>query len=136
MSQSAPSDKNMSASAATCGPTCLRDIGLLLLLMIVVAAITFAVHRPVLDAQAVSFDDNETFLDSPLVQTPSWASVRQFFTEVTESSVVRGYYRPLTFTSLMLDWAMGGSATNFRPFHRTSLILHIASTLLVILLCY
>lgn len=136
MSQSAQSDRNMSASAATCGPTCLRDIGLLLLLMIVVAAITFAVHRPVLDAQAVSFDDNETFLDSPLVQTPSWASVRQFFTEVTESSVVRGYYRPLTFTSLMLDWAMGGSATNFRPFHRTSLILHIASTLLVILLCY
>jgi Tfp pilus assembly protein PilF len=36
----------------------------------------------------------------------------------------------------MLDVAMGGSADNLRPFHLTSLLLHVANTSLVILLLY
>ena len=101
-----------------------------------VAGTVFVGHHRVLSAQAVSFDDEETILHNPLVQDPSWHSVKQFFGEVRLSSVVPGYYRPLTLTSLMLDWAMGGRPDNFRPFHRTSLALHIGSTLLLILLCW
>jgi len=42
----------------------------------------------------------------------------------------------MTLTSFMLDWAMGGRPDNFLPFHCTSLILHLGSTVLLILLCY
>jgi len=52
------------------------------------------------------------------------------------SSVVAGYYRPLTLTSLMLDWAMGGRPEDLRVFHRTSLTLHVGCTVLIFLLCY
>jgi len=38
--------------------------------------------------------------------------------------------------SLMLDYAVAGRADNLRPFHRTSLALHIANVLLVICLLY
>ncbi|HSW47129.1 MAG TPA: hypothetical protein VLM89_16315, partial [Phycisphaerae bacterium] len=101
----------------------------------VAAAVTF-VHWPVLSAQAISFDDEATFIENPLVQNPGWNSVRRFFGEVWISSVVRGYYRPLTLTSLMLDWAMGGRPDDLRAFHRTSLGLHVGCTLLLMLLCY
>ena len=108
---------------------------LALLSLIVVAATLFA-HWPALSAQAQSFDDEEAIIQNRLVQSPSWNSVGRFFGEVALSSVVRGYYRPLTLTSLMLDWAMGGRPENFRTFHRTSLALHVGSTVLVILLGY
>lgn len=108
----------------------------LLVACVLVAAIVVLVHWPVLNAQAISFDDEETIVQNPLVQNPSWESVRRFFSEVRLSSVVPGYYRPLTLTSLMLDWGMGGRPDNFRPFHRTSLALHVGSTLLLVVLCY
>jgi tetratricopeptide (TPR) repeat protein len=112
------------------------NVFLLVVCTIVVAGVVTGAHWPVLSAQAVSFDDEEAILHNPLVQNPSWPSVKRFFGEVTLSSVVPGYYRPLTLTALMLDWAMGGRPENFRPFHRTSLALHVASTVLIILLCY
>ncbi len=112
------------------------DLLTLTLLALAVALIVLVVHWPVLSAQAASFDDEEAIVHNTLVQNPSMESVRRFFSEVLLSSVVRGYYRPLTLTSLMLDWAMGGRPDNFRPFHRTSLALHVGSTILVILLCY
>ncbi|HSW46877.1 MAG TPA: tetratricopeptide repeat protein [Phycisphaerae bacterium] len=107
-----------------------------IILCLAVAAIVLWTHWPVLSAKAVSFDDEEAITRNHLIQTPGWQSVKRFFGEVTISSVVRGYYRPLTLTSFMLDWAMGGRPDNFRPFHRTSLALHLGSTLLLVLLCY
>jgi len=103
---------------------------------LLVAAVVAIVHWPVLDAQAMCFDDEEAIVENHLVQNPSWHSVGRFFSEVTLSSVVVGYYRPLTLTSLMLDWAMGGRPDNLRAFHRSSLALHVGSTVLIILLCY
>ncbi len=131
-----------SSHVAPKGATSLRSAGsrtdlvMLTLLALAVAVIVLIVHWPVLSAQAASFDDEEAIVHNTLVQNPSMESVRRFFSEVLLSSVVRGYYRPLTLTSLMLDWAMGGRPDNFRPFHRTSLVLHIGSTLLLILLVY
>jgi protein O-mannosyl-transferase len=105
-------------------------------LSLIVMGVTLFVHWPVLTADVMSFDDEEAIIQNHLVQNPSWHSVDRFFGEVLLSSVVPGYYRPLTLTSLMLDWAMGGRPDHFYPFHRTSLVLHLGSTLLVILLCY
>ena len=109
---------------------------LLVGLMAGVAVLTAAVHWRVLSAQALSFDDNEFLTQNTLVRNPSWASVGRFFGEVLEPSTVEGYYLPLSMTSLMVDYAMGGRPGDLRQFHRTSLTLHVLNTLLVIALLH
>jgi Flp pilus assembly protein TadD len=104
--------------------------------MLVIAATVTMTFWPALSARAVAFDDSEYLLENPLVLHPSWDNVRRFFTEVLEPSSVHGYYQPLTMTSLMLNVALGGSPTNLRPFHRTSLALHVTNTMLVIALLF
>jgi Flp pilus assembly protein TadD len=106
------------------------------LLTLLVAAATLLVHRPVLSVRAESFDDEEAIVRNRLIQNPGMESVRRFFGEVLESSVVKGYYRPMTLTSLMIDWAMGARPHEPRVFRRTSLALHLAATVLIVLLCY
>jgi len=101
-----------------------------------VVLIVLAIHWPVLKAQALSFDDAQFLTENPLVQNPSWTSVRRFMGEVFEPSTVGGYYMPLSMISLMLDTAAGGSPNNLMPFHRTSLLLHGVNTALIILLIY
>ncbi|MCP4594476.1 MAG: tetratricopeptide repeat protein [bacterium] len=110
--------------------------GLLLVVMMAVAAVVMVVHRPALYAEVLSFDDTQYLTDNPLVQNPSWAAAGRFLGEVFEPSTVGGYYQPLSMISLMLDHALGGRADNLFPFHRTSLLLHTANTVLVILLLY
>ncbi len=122
--------------ASTQASSSSSSVTLLICLSLIVVGAVVLTHWPVLSATAMSFDDEEAIIDNYLVQNPSWHSVGRFFGEVTLSSVVRGYYRPLTLTSLMLDWAMGGRPDNPRVFHRTSLTLHIGSTVLLVLLCY
>lgn len=95
-----------------------------------------AVHWPALSARAFTFDDRQYLIDNHLVRHPSWQSAGQLFAEVLTPSTVHGYYQPLTMVSLMLDWARGGRTDHLRPFHQTSVILHVANTLLVILLLY
>jgi hypothetical protein len=101
-----------------------------------VAIIVLVTHWPVLSAQAFSFDDKDAITENYLIQDPSWTSVGRLFGEILQPSTVRGYYRPLTQISLMLDWAMGGRPENLRAFHRTSLTLHVANTVLVIVILY
>jgi len=113
-----------------------RQIPLLIGLTIAVAGIVLAVHWPALSAEATSFDDGQYLTRNYLVQNPSWKSAGRFLGEVLEPSTVRGYYQPLAMISLMLDHAIGGRADNLRPFHRTSLVLHAANTVLVIVLLY
>jgi tetratricopeptide (TPR) repeat protein len=110
--------------------------GLLAVLTIFVCTIVYTVHWPALSAKALSFDDDQYFTANVLVQNPSLASAKRFLTEVLEPSTVRGYYQPLTMISLMLDYALGGRENNLTPVHRTSLILHTANTVLMILLLY
>jgi len=100
--------------------------------MVVVAG----VYWPVLSAGAISLDDTEFLFQNPLIQHPGWSSARRVFTEVVSSSTVAGYYEPLTLISLMADVALGGRIDNLRPFHRTSLALHVLNTAQVIVLVY
>jgi len=109
---------------------------LIAVLIILVCAAVLITHWPALSAQAVSFDDNQYFVDNFLVRDPGWESVKRFLTEVFEPSTVKGYYQPLTMISLMLDYAAGGRTDSLTPFHRTSLLLHTANTALIIVLLY
>lgn len=102
----------------------------------IVAAAAAAVHRPVLEAQAASFDDHSFLFGNPTLRELSWDSVGRVFGEVFESPNVKGYYEPLTLVSLMADVSAGGRPDDLRPFHRTSLALHAANTALVVWLLY
>ena len=112
------------------------EVALLIALIVAVCVAVVIAHWPALSANALSFDDTQYLTENLLVQSPGWASAKQFLTEVLEPSTVRGYYQPLTMISLMVDYALGGRADNLMPFHRTSLILHAANTALVIVLLY
>jgi tetratricopeptide (TPR) repeat protein len=105
-------------------------------LLLLVACLTAAAHWPVLSVGALSFDDSQFLTENHLVANPSWGSVGRFFGEVFHPSTVQGYYLPLAMTSLMFDYAAGGRPDYLRPFHRTSLALHVADTLLVLVLLY
>ena len=102
-------------------------------LLVLLAACVAAAHWPALDARAMSFDDSMYLVDNYLVRSPSWESARRFLSEVLRPSTVNGYYQPLNMISLMLDCAWGGSPENPRPFHVTSLTLHVFNTVLLAL---
>lgn len=104
--------------------------------LVLVAALVAAAHWPVLRAQALSFDDHEFITYNPLVTQPGWSSAARFFGEVLSPSTVKGYYLPLSMTSLMLDYAAGGRPDDLRVFHRTSLALHVLCTVVLALLLW
>lgn len=101
-----------------------------------VGLVVLIVHWPALSAKTLSFDDHQYLVENRLVQNPGWASARRFLAEVLEPSTVQGYYQPLTMISLMLDYAAGGKTDYLVPFHRTSLVLHLANTALIIMILY
>jgi tetratricopeptide (TPR) repeat protein len=101
-----------------------------------VASLVAAAHWPVLAAQAMAMDDDAFFGSNPLVTRPGWASTARFFSEVLQPSTVRGYYLPLSMTSLMVDHALGGRPGDLGAFHRTNLALHVLSTALLVLLLH
>ena len=105
-------------------------------LLVIVCVVAAAAHWPALPARALSFDDHQYLHNNQLVQNPSWTSAWRFLSEVFEPSTVGGYYQPLAMISLMFDCAMGGGPDNLRPFHVTSLSLHVLNTALVIVLLY
>ncbi len=107
----------------------------IMLISVVCAAVVVA-HLKSLSAKAWSMDDNEYLRRNQLVQNPGWDSAKRFITEVTEPSTVRGYYQPLTMLSLMADCAMGGGPNKLIVLHRTSLILHVANTALMVVIFY
>ncbi len=102
----------------------------------VVAFAVAAAHWPALSAGALSFDDRDYLTENHLIQHPSWASAGQFLREILTPSTVGGYYQPLSMISLMLDYAVAGRPDNLRPFHVTSLALHVVNTMLIIALLY
>ena len=110
--------------------------GLAAVLITAVCVVAAWTHWPALSAKALSFDDPEYLTSNMLVQNPGWGSAKRFLTEILEPSTVKGYYQPLEMISLMADYAAGGRENNLRPFHITSLALHIANTALIIVLLY
>jgi tetratricopeptide (TPR) repeat protein len=105
-------------------------------LLVFLAVVVVIVHWPVLSAKVLSFDDDQYLTANNLVQNPSWRSAKRFLSEVFDPSTVGGYYQPLTMISLMLDYSSAGDVNNLRPFHRTSLGLHAANTVLVAVILY
>lgn len=103
---------------------------------VLVALVVTTVHWPALSARALAIDDDSYLTANPLVQNPSPDNAWRFLTEVLEPSTVAGYYQPLTMISLMLDTALGGGPDHLRPYHRTSLALHVLNTILILLLLY
>ena len=108
----------------------------LLVLVLIVGAAVMLVHWPATTARVLSFDDGQYLLENRLVRNPSWDSVLTFFREWDAPSTVEGYYQPLSMTSLMLDVALGGRPDNLRPFHITSLVLHVLNSVLIVVVLY
>ncbi|MBI4581190.1 MAG: tetratricopeptide repeat protein [Planctomycetes bacterium] len=104
--------------------------------LLLVGIAVVVTHWPALGARALTFDDDEYLLDNEVVQQPSWGNASRFLAEVLRPSTVQGYYQPLTMISLMLDCVRGGTPSNLRPFHETSLALHVMNTWLVIGILY
>ncbi len=104
--------------------------------MVAACALVAFAHAPALNAKALFIDDGEFVIENPLVLHPSVESARRFMSEVLEPSTVSGYYLPLSMISLMLDVAMGGGPDHLATFHRTSLVLHLINTALIILILY
>jgi Flp pilus assembly protein TadD len=129
-------DKNMGRKADNQRGWFVTKIGLPLVLIAAVCIAVLITHWPTLSTRALSFDDYQYLVENVSVQNPSWESARRFLTEVLAPSTVGGYYQPLAMISLMLDSAIGGSPDNLRPYHRTSLLLHIINTALIIVLLY
>jgi tetratricopeptide (TPR) repeat protein len=105
-------------------------------LIVAVCIFVLLVYLPALSAQAMLFDDIEYVKSNPLVQNPSWESVRRFLDEVWRPSTVRGYYQPLTMVSLMVDRYLAGGPDDLSAYHRTSLLLHVGNTALLGVLIY
>lgn len=105
-------------------------------LCLMIALILFVSYYPALSSNAICFDDDQYIVKNRLVQNPGWSSLEQVFTEVSRPSTVEGYYQPLTMTSLMLDYAMGGRANDLTLFHLHGLLLHVFNTLLIVILIY
>ncbi len=119
-------------TASTFSASTLAKLAPFLIAAIFIGLLTY---WPALSAQALYLDD-EFYLGSTLIQEPSWNSVSRFFSEVLQPSAVIGYYHPLTLTSVMLDFLDPAISQNPMPFHRTSLLLHLLNTGLVIILLY
>jgi protein O-mannosyl-transferase len=104
-------------------------------LLLAVLGIVWVTYRPALSAGALYMDDT-FYLGAKETRHPSWASVKTIFSEVFTPTVVKGYYQPLALISIMLDFLDPSAATNLRPFHRTTLFLHMLNVALVAVLLY
>jgi hypothetical protein len=103
---------------------------------VLLSLVLLFVHKPVIYSEAVGIDDIQYVFQNNLVKNPSWASAKQFFSEVLNPSTVMGYYQPIAMVSLMTDVALGGSQSNMYVFHITSLCIHILNSFLVLLLIF
>jgi Tfp pilus assembly protein PilF len=103
--------------------------------LLAVLGVVLATYWPALSAGALYMDD-AFYLGAQETRNPSWASVKTIFREVLAPTVVKGYYQPLALISIMLDFLDPAAANNLRPFHRTSLLLHLLNVALVAVLLH
>jgi len=134
-SRSAARREQRAAKLAPADAGARSSVGGLVALGLVVAVVVAGVHWPALSAEALCFEDHKHAVRNPLVQKPGIESIGRVLGEVLEPSA-GGYYKPLAFLSLMGDAAFGGREDNLRPFRRTSLVLHVINTLLVMVLLH
>jgi tetratricopeptide (TPR) repeat protein len=87
---------------------------------------TVIVYLPSLRNALTNWDDNQYLLNNPLVNQLSFQTLASLFKPTT---YVLGNYHPLTLLTYALEWHFAGA--NPFVYHVTSLLLHLASTLLV-----
>lgn len=95
-------------------------------ILAVVAAATAAFH-PVLENGFVNWGDRADLLDNPRFRGFGAENVVWMFT-----TIQMGHYQPLSWLTFAGDYAVSGMEP--RGFHRTSLILHIATAIAVFFL--
>lgn len=120
----------------TPGMAAAGSVPVLVVLTLITGSAVAVVFWPTLNARADYFDDGMYLTENRLVQNPGWDSIGTFLREVWRPSTVSGYYQPLAMISLALDSAMGGSPTNYLPYRRTSLALHVLNAMLVAVFLY
>jgi tetratricopeptide (TPR) repeat protein len=99
--------------------------GKMLLWILMILAIVTIVYIPVLQNGFLkTWDDNRYVLENKYIQDLSPGSVIKMFTIYYD-----GHYHPLTLLSLATDYKIGG--LNPKPYHITSLILHLINVILV-----
>jgi len=106
-----------------------------LALLAAVLGMVLATYWPALSAGARYMDD-KFYIGNPIIQHPTWATVRRIFGEVLSPSLVNGYYQPLSLLSVMVDFFDPRAASSLMPFHRTTLLLHLLNVALVVILLW
>ncbi|MBI2525930.1 MAG: hypothetical protein HYV93_08090 [Candidatus Rokubacteria bacterium] len=90
---------------------------------LVLALVTVAVFLPTLGNGFVNWDDPEALVDNPHYRGLGWPQLRWVLT-----NFLMGHYSPLAWITFALDYLLWGM--NPAGYHFTSLVLHVASTLL------
>jgi Flp pilus assembly protein TadD len=100
------------------------------LVCLALSAATLVVFWPISANEFVSYDDSEYISENPYVQGGlTAAGVAWAFTAAHAAN-----WHPLTWLSLMLDRELQGPGPGC--FHRTNLLLHVANTVLLLLLLW
>ena len=96
---------------------------------LLVILLTIAAHARGLQGQFLEWDDYSHITQNPVIRSLSPTNLWRMFTEPAAK-----LYVPLTWVSLAIDYQMWGHI----PFgyHLTNLLLHVANTMLVLLLAF
>lgn len=97
-----------------------------LLIICIVTAVTFS---PSLENSFINWDDNQYVTENPDIMGVNVHNLKKIF-----SSVYVANYQPLTMLSYMIDFQF--FKLNPMAFHTTSLLWHIANSIVVFLLIY
>jgi tetratricopeptide (TPR) repeat protein len=116
-----PVDPTVDAPRAT------RDDLVLITVFVALAVATF--HLPALEGGFLNWDDPEYVTANPHIRNLSWSTVRWAFTTFDASN-----WHPVTWLSLALDYRLWG--LDPRGYHLTSLVLHVANAVLVLLVLH
>ncbi|MEN6355753.1 MAG: tetratricopeptide repeat protein [Armatimonadota bacterium] len=100
-----------------------------LLISVLLVIVTGIVYRQVTDCKFLAFDDPGFVTNNPHIKGLTGPNLRWAMT-----GVVNGNWQPVIWLSYMLDAQFHGLDAG--AFHLTNLILHIANTLLLLLLLY
>ena len=97
--------------------------------LLVVGLVTLIAFWPALDNEFVNWDDDKNIVTNEHFRGLGDAQLRWMFLEYK-----MGHYHPLTWVSLAIDFLDGGMDP--RPYHRTSVLLHVLTALSVFWLAW
>jgi hypothetical protein len=104
-----------------------------ILICLALTILTVIIFWPLKDYDFINFDDNVYVYENADVQSGlNWNSIKQAFSsELAEKS---GFWHPVTWLSLMLDYQIFGLNPN--GYHLINLLLHVINTVLLFLILH